>query len=185
MTLKTFALTALAFAAALALSGCWTSQKLLLDARRGSEALPNGVYRASKGDPMRVVPQGGGWYAIDDGGETPKAAAEEATPLFLERLSGAGPGMFAFAAGSRECQGKPKTCEGWTYGLISLRGGELRIALPACNATQPLATRWGAVVRSGEGAECVFDNPASLRSALVELAKDKTEFGPVYVRHSP
>ena len=173
----------LALAACLTLSACWTSQKLLLDERQGAAVLHDGVYESDGPDKTRVVSKGGGWYVISDGSETPEKAQEGALPLFLSRApASAGPNAYVFAAGDQSCVHDPKTCEGWTYGLLVIDRHAIRVAFPDCSKTGDLARKWEASVKGSVTSECVFESTDAINGALAEYAQQPGAFEHSYKR---
>ena len=176
-------IAALALAACLSLSACWTSQKMLLDEHRGEAALGDGVYQSDGPDKTRVVSKGGGWYVISDGSESPDQAQEGALPLFLAHApAAAGSNAYIFAAGDHSCVADPKSCEGWTYGLIAIDRREIRVAFPDCGKTGDLARKWEATVKGSATSECVFENTDAINGALAEYAHTPGAFEHAYKR---
>ena len=173
----------LALAACLTLGACWTSQKLLLNEHQGAAVLHDGVYESDGPDKTRVVSQGHGWYVISDGSETPEKAQEGALPLFLTPApASAGPNAYVFAAGDQSCVRDPKTCEGWTYGLLAIDRQAIRVAFPDCSKTGDLARKWEATVKGSATSECVFASTDAINGALAEYASLPGAFEHSYKR---
>ncbi|HWE44857.1 MAG TPA: hypothetical protein VG407_02425 [Caulobacteraceae bacterium] len=173
----------LILAACLVLGACWTSQKLLLDESRGQAVLRDGVYQSDGPDKTRVVSKGHGWYVISDGSETPDKAKEGSMPLFVARApASAGPNAYLFAAGAHECLDDTKTCENWTYGLIAIDKGVIRVAFPDCAKTGDLARKWEATVKGSATSECVFTGADAVNGALAEYAHQPGAFEHTYKR---
>jgi hypothetical protein len=173
----------LALAACLALGACWTSQKMLLDERLGDAALKDGVYDSDGPDKTRIVSKGHGWYVISDGSETPDKAQEGSLPLFLAHgPASAGPNAYVFAAGNHDCIADPKSCEGWTYGLLIIDRHEIRVAFPDCSKTGDLARKWEASVKGSATSECVFASTDAINGALAEYAGTPGAFEHSYKR---
>jgi len=166
----------LAFAA-LALSGCYASNRLLLDATAAAHPLDDGVY-VRDGDPadkIRITLEPDGWYAVetydDNGaiGETHRVLANEAS------------------LGGREGYAlAEETDEGFDYAVAFVEDKRVYLATPDCSDS---LDRDDAVDHGGEAQDdeamthnCLFKNRDALVAALSAFA-GHADFGAPYQRH--
>ncbi len=166
----------LAFAA-LALSGCYTSDRLLLDQSAAVHPLDDGVYvrDGDDADKIRITLDPDGWYDVekynDNGtiGETRRVLVNEAVI--------AGREGYALAE---------ETDEGFDYAVAFVDDKRVYLATPDCSDS---LDRDDAVDHGGEPQDddamthnCFFKNRDALFSALSGFA-GHADFGAPYQRH--
>jgi hypothetical protein len=162
--------------AALVLSGCYTSTRLLLDASAAAHPLEDGVYvrGGDKPDKIRVTLDPDGWYRVetynDNGtiGETHRVLANEAE---LGDRDG-----YALAQ---------ETDDGYVYAAAFVEQGRVYLATPDC--ADPLdrddAVDQGAEPQDDEAMthNCFFKTRDALIAALSAFA-GHADFGAPYQR---
>ena len=163
--------------AALALSACYASNRLLLDQTAAARPLDDGVYvrDGDDADRIRITLEPDGWYNVerfdDNGaiGETHRVLANEA--------SLGGRDGYALAE---------ETDEGFDYAVAFVEGKRVYLATPDCSDS---LNRDDAVDHGGEAQDdeamthnCLFRNRDALVAALSAFA-GHADFGAPYQRH--
>jgi hypothetical protein len=163
-------LAGLAVAATLALSGCYESEKLLLDPKQAATPLAEGrqttTGKDGKAETVEVFLDPDRWYRVRSEGED-----ERVLFVPLSGRPGAAP-RYAFA----EAETKS-----FIYGVAHRRDGQLYFALPSCGEAKARA----AAVRPGAKAErpdaiapiCTFKTRSSLIAALRQYADHPADEG--------
>jgi hypothetical protein len=175
--LKRGALLAVLALAGIALSGCYVSNRLLLDATAAAHPLDDGVYvrDGDEADKIRITLDPDGWYRVeqynDNGtiGETHRVLANEATI--------AGREGYALAE---------ETDDGYDYAVAVIENNRVYLATPDCSDS---LDRDDAVDHGGEQQDdeamthnCLFKNRDALFAALSGFA-GHADFGAPYQRH--
>jgi hypothetical protein len=162
------------FAAGVALAGCWTSDKLLLDRKARVKPVAEGHYAASDGSKIGVSLDAKGWYVLANEGDDATHSAQDQIPMMLTPMTGLAKDTYVFAAGASDCIGGTDKCKSWTYGLARVRGAEIDEALPDCEKTQPIVrAHHGKVSPPNEVSEttCEFRTAAGVKAALLAWSK--------------
>ena len=148
----------LAAAAALALAGCYESDKLLLDASQAATPLATGRQQASGGSSESVEISLGTdrWYRVGGGGTTGRL-------LFTPLDPGSAAPRYAFAFEQRR---------GFLYGVAERRDGKLWLDLPFCDLgpAREIAIRHGvgAPEKKAMAPVCSFSDAKALAAALTD-----------------
>lgn len=163
--------------AALALSGCYVSDRLLLDPTAAAHPLDDGVYvrDGDESDKIRITQEPDGWYGVetynDNGtiGETRRVLANEAS------------------IGGREGYVlAEQTDDGFDYAVAFVDGERVYLATPDCSDSldRDDAVDHGAEARDDEAMthNCLFKNRDALFAALSGFA-GHADFGAPYQRH--
>lgn len=152
--------------AAAALTGCYTSDKLLLDPARAAAPLAVGEQSATGPDgettPISVSLEPDRWYRLRSGKDDDRVLF---TPL--SDSGAASPQRYAMAV---EVRGR-----GYLYGVVYRQGRELQLDLPFCDqpAARAAAAAHGGVAPPGRGALsplCNFTSAAEVAAALSDYA---------------
>jgi hypothetical protein len=162
--------------AAVALSACYASNRLLLDPDAAAHPLDDGVYERSDAEHQRIrlsrTPDG--WYSVEDVnangtiGQTRRA-------LFNDMPLG---GLKAYAVAE-------ETADGWIYGVVVQANERVYLATPDC--ADPLdasvAVDHGGVQADDDAMthNCLFKDPGALIAALSAYA-GQAEFGAPYLK---
>jgi hypothetical protein len=152
--------TALSAACAIALSACYTSDTLLLNASAGVQPLPDGVYANGKGDFHRLSRTSDGWYLdqIKAGDDKDFGAGER---LLLNAIgTDGGKPLYAFAKEEKEI--------GYVYGVVEVENGRFYRALPDCTDENDRASAVanGGRYTGGDDGTCAFTSASGLIAAL-------------------
>jgi hypothetical protein len=161
----------------LALSGCYVSDRLLIDPGEAAHPIEDGTY-VRDGDPhdeLSITLEPDGWYAVakyNNNGLIGRSHRVLATPADLGGEEG-----FILAE---------QTGDGFTYAIGRLEGGRVYLATPDCS--DPL-DRSDAVDQGGEARDdgpmsnnCLFRSRAALMAALSGFAGHAV-YGEPYQRH--
>ena len=162
-------LLAVLFAATtLALAGCYTSEKLLLDPSQAATPLALGHQIAistgdgDKPEPVDIRLGADRWYVVRDDGKDQR--------LLFTPMAGAAPGdqRYAFASGEGDSGG-------FLYGVATRRQGVVYFDLPSCDqvAAREAAAAHGVAPPVGKAAMspvCTFTDAGSLMGALKDYA---------------
>lgn len=155
-------------AAAMALSGCYESQYLLLDTSAAAMPLASGTYSRST-DTRYISQQTDGFYGLGS------SMHVQNDRLLLNAAAGLGNNVYYFAAQ----QGGGY----WDYGLIVVSGSAIYVVRPDCALDGGIAVSEGATSSGssgGSGSTCYFSDPGSLRRALDRYFRANSWGDPYY-----
>ena len=162
--------------AAFALTACYASHGLLLDADAAAHPLDDGVYERAgdAADRWRVGRDPDGWYRIEQ--FDPNGAIGETRRVLFNALPmGA---VKAFAAAE-------ETDDGYVYAVILQQGERVYLATPDCadSLDASLAVDHGAQPEDDQAMthNCFFKNREAVLSALTDFA-GQADFGAPYTR---
>jgi hypothetical protein len=163
-------------AAALALSACYASHRLLLDADAAAHPLDDGVYERDGEDHerLRLTRDPDGWYRVE--AFNPNGMIGQTRRVLLNPLPlGA---VKAFAAAE-------ETDDGFVYGVVLQQGERVYLATPDCAdpLDSSLAVDHGGQPEDGDSMthNCFFKNREAVLSALSDFA-GQADFGAPYTR---
>ena len=153
--------------AALVLSGCYTSEKLLMDPAQAATPLAVGRQTTSGGEdkPETVQISLGAdhWYVIHEDSD----AKDKDQRVLFTPLAGAAPGEQRYVFTSSENAS-------FLYGVATRRQGRIYFDLPSCDqpAAQAAAAAHGVTAPPGKALSpvCTFKDAASLTGALKDYA---------------
>ncbi len=161
--------------AALLLSACYASDRLLLDPDAAVQPLADGLYARQDGDPARfqLTREPDGWYraeAVEPGG-----LLGESHRLLVNRAGGGGHD-FVIAA---------ETADGFVYAIAHLDGRRVFLATPDCSdgLDRSLALDQGATADEDDPMtrHCHFRTRDAVLPALTAFA-GSAELGAPYLR---
>lgn len=174
--MRRLAAAVLAALAGLCLSGCYVSNRLLLDPDAAAHPLPDGIYERTGGDHARwrVDLDPDGWYSVErynDNGTLGLTRRALFTPL-------PGTGLKAFAVAEQRD-------DGFVYSVVVVQDDRVYLATPDCSdpLDDSLAVDQGATEGDDEAMThtCSFRTRDAVLAALANYA-GQADFGAPYLR---